>query len=643
MAYDSLHKGYYGTSYRSKIGLHRTSLSADGSYTPSPADPLWDIYIGPLPFLIANNDDRPYLRETVPVRRDRTDQAREPGENSLDSNIWLRSQTSWHLGAGQAYAEPLEEDAEIARFRFYQSGGVDPWTPGSLSLLPEVAQRDTGARQCIGVPSRGVVVSTNSAGVRLYGTAGLSTALSSKTVTKLTASNNYWYGLSTAGLEYGLLSTGGEGGIAAANATALHWGKDRLWMAVGAATYEFTTVNPSTLPTAHYTFKSGSVVDIDSGAGGVYWLVNDAFTSVYVSTVKDDGTLNVPREVAKLPRGETGNFLYCYLDRYLVIGTSAGVRVADCSSATDLPIGPVIVELEGGCLDAAGNGDYIWFTGGTTGVTPTAGGTASPGLYRMDLSRQVSSTSAYGDTAAARFAYASDMYTTAVAGQAYSVTSYGGDIFFTAGPTSVTANLFQQQDTLVDSGWLESGQISFSTAERKTWLSFSVDVSGPGYFQLDASTGVTFSGVTQTQIESPFTNDLDVDVVVHGTSGWLAHRITLTGSGTGQPAESPTLLSLGLRATPAPKRTRYVRLPLKCYDSQIDRNNNPVGYKGFGYDRLKDLEDLEQVGGLITVVDQRTGETLRCQVDKVSYEGTTPPSRDNSNFSGVVTVTLLTV
>ena len=41
----------------------------------------------------------------------------------------------------------------------------------------------------------------------------------------------------------------------------------------------------------------------------------------------------------------------------------------------------------------------------------------------------------------------------------------------------------------------------------------------------------------------------------------------------------------------APKRTRYIRFPLQCTDKQLDRNNNPVGYDGFGYDRLKDLED----------------------------------------------------
>ena len=194
MAYDALHKGYYGVDYRSKIGLHRTSSVTDGPYAAAPTDPLWDIYIGPLPFLIANNDERPYLRESVPARRERTDQAREPGENSLDSNIWLRSQTSWHLGAGQQYAEPLEEDPEIARFRFYQSGGVDPWTPGSLTLLPEVAQRDTGARQCIGVPAGCGRVHGYCRGAAIP-TSGASTQLSTKTVTKLTASGTDWYGI----------------------------------------------------------------------------------------------------------------------------------------------------------------------------------------------------------------------------------------------------------------------------------------------------------------------------------------------------------------------------------------------------------------------------------------------------------------
>ena len=162
MSYDALHKGYYGVTYRSKIGLHRSSLSAENIYALTELDPMWDVYIGPLPFMVGINTDHPYLRETVPARRDRTDQAREPGENSLDSNLWLRSQTSWHLGAGQRYSEPLEEDPEISRFRFYRSGGVDPWEPGQVSLLPATAQRATGARQCLGVPGVGVVVSTNS-------------------------------------------------------------------------------------------------------------------------------------------------------------------------------------------------------------------------------------------------------------------------------------------------------------------------------------------------------------------------------------------------------------------------------------------------------------------------------------------------
>ena len=42
-------------------------------------------------------------------------------------------------------------------------------------------------------------------------------------------------------------------------------------------------------------------------------------------------------------------------------------------------------------------------------------------------------------------------------------------------------------------------------------------------------------------------------------------------------------------------------------------------------------------------MDQRTGESIRCQIDKITYEGTSPPSKNFPNFGGTVTVTLLTV
>jgi hypothetical protein len=188
-------------------------------------------------------------------------------------------------------------------------------------------------------------------------------------------------------------------------------------------------------------------------------------------------------------------------------------------------------------------------------------------------------------------------------------------------------------------GWLSSGQVSYSTSERKTWASMSVDVAGAGYFAVQAASGAAFDPVTSTEIAAPYSGDLDIDASIHEPGGWFEHRVELVGDGS----STPILYAVGLRATPAPRRTRYLRLPLFCFDRQLDRNNNPVGYEGFGYDRLRDLEALEQQGGLITLLDQRTGEAVRCQIEKVSYTADSAPSKSMPNFGGMVTLTVLTV
>lgn len=627
-------KGFYGVDYRSQFGLHRTAASGASADDGSA---MWDCYVGPLPFIMALSEQRPYVRKSVAARRERLDQAREPGENSLDNGMWLRSQTSWHLGAGQAYAEPLEESPDIARFRFADSAGVDPWTPGQLSLLPVTTQRDTGVRRCVGVPGVGLIASTAAAGVRKFPASGASTQISTKTVSTIVASDSRWYGLSTSGLEYGDLSGAtGAGAVAAAGATALHWGKDRLWLGVGAVLYEITTVAPSSLPTATHTFRAGSIADIDSGAGGTYVLVNGQLTSVFVISAKDDGTLNAPREVLTLPRGETGVFLYGYLGRYLVIGTNKGVRVADCSQAADLPVGPIIVS--GACYDAVGDGEFIWVSG--TVQPDPAVATYRPGLVRLSLANVVSAVAAYGDSAAARYAYATDVWAETT-GSTWSVSVYEGILFLVAGADSASSTLWQRGTTPVDRGWVQTGQISFSTSERKAWTSITLEAGEVGYLSVEATTGgPTWNPVTQTEVATPYNGDLALDSQHHPASGWLAHRVHLVwSSGSG-----PVLYSVGLRALPAPtRRARRYQIPLECFDWQLDRYGNRVGYRGFAFDRVADLEALETSGELVQITDRRSGEVVRAQIEDVQFDATTAPSRVADNYGGTVMLTLLVV
>lgn len=636
------HMGLGGLIYRTQIGLHRSSSETQVDGTA----PVWDVYIGGLPFMLATNPEMTYQRETVPTRRERFDSEREPGEASLDSGLWLRSQTSWHLGAGQRYAEPLEGDPSIARFRFHDSGGVDPWTSGQLSLLPSTASVAAGVRHAVGVPALGVVAATNT-GIVAYAADGTPTALTSAgdlvsdpalgLITRITASDTHWYGISAAKLHWGLLTGGGLGSVAS-TATAVAWVKDRLWLGESKGKlYEIPNNPPTVLPAVFHTFRSGNVVDIDSGAGGVYVMVDGPQTAIYVVTAQDSGTLNPPREVATLPKGEAGRVLYGYLGGFLVIGTDQGVRVADCSEASSLPVGPLIIEEHGGCWDAVGQGNYIYVTAGTEKVSPD-GVERLPGLYRIDLAAPIRATA--NDTSAARFAYATDLYCD-IAGDAWCVTTSGGRIWVVAGAQN-DADLWRQSDTLVSGGWITSGEITYSTAERKSWLSLTADVTGAGDFYLRVTTdSAALQAVTQTMIPAPWSGSQMMDTTVTPASTWLSWRLDLTGDGT--EAGSPTVQAVGLRATPAPRRTRHIRLPLLCTDIEVDRNQTPVGYEGFGYDRLLDLEALEEAGELVLVTDTRTGETRKCQIDRVAFIGSTPPDRGRGNFGGVLQVTLLTV
>ena len=109
------------------------ATAAASSYTLNAE--AYDIAINDKPFFIAATPDTPYRRESAPAKREQIDQTTEPGEQSF-TGWWFRSQSSFHLGAGAKFFEPVQE-ANL-RFRFWDSEGVDVWTKGEVSLLKDV-------------------------------------------------------------------------------------------------------------------------------------------------------------------------------------------------------------------------------------------------------------------------------------------------------------------------------------------------------------------------------------------------------------------------------------------------------------------------------------------------------------------------
>jgi len=115
----------YDISTNTTSGTQSFSLNAEA----------FDIAVNDMPFFLASTDETPYRRESAPSKREQIDQTTEPGEQSF-TGWWFRSQSSFHLGAGAKFFEPVQD--ETLRFRFSDSEGVDVWTKGQTSLLKDV-------------------------------------------------------------------------------------------------------------------------------------------------------------------------------------------------------------------------------------------------------------------------------------------------------------------------------------------------------------------------------------------------------------------------------------------------------------------------------------------------------------------------
>jgi len=99
-------------------------------------DIAYDVALGGMPFIYAISDQRPYVRQTAPYRKEQFDNQTEPGEQSL-TGWWIRSQSSFHDGTGITFYDPALIPGE-GTFQFKDSKGVDIWTEGQVTLLNDV-------------------------------------------------------------------------------------------------------------------------------------------------------------------------------------------------------------------------------------------------------------------------------------------------------------------------------------------------------------------------------------------------------------------------------------------------------------------------------------------------------------------------
>ena len=479
-------------------------------------DIAYDLVIDDLPFIVNVSNQNPYRRETAQYRKDQFDNSQEPGEQSL-TGWWLRSQTSWHNGAGITFYEPGTDYQHVSH-RFSDSRGVDLWTNGEARLLPEVVDVYTGNNLIhagLGNDGSGdVLVSGDSAGVlRKISFSGDNQATTGPTSGSYTISTHSAYPFSS-------VTTDGTNYYATCN-RAIHTGPIGSDSDVLAFKYSNSDVtgtfikyvkgyvlfgfrqsiyNMNSLPAGFVPSGASRTTSSHSHTSGTdtmppglkthinpNWIWNDATAgpnAIYMSgnagsngevwQVLFDETTNTidmagATMVVSLPDGETVNAIHYYLG-VLAVGTNKGLRICPINVNGQVAIGPLL--YENGYYPVKGfteEGNYIYAATKTNNET---GNKTHACLIRVDLSAQFDDGT---------YAYAHDLEYRSSVNEAYVITNKA----LTSNVATLTTNIphdFNVGNTVTVSG---------------------VDATFNGTYTITAVTSTTFSyAKTATNVTS---------------------------------------------------------------------------------------------------------------------------------------------
>jgi hypothetical protein len=617
-----------------------------GSTAYIPTGPAYDVAFAGLPFFLAASDEQPYRRVTAQYRKQQIDQTREPGEQTL-TGWWVRSQSSFHLGAGIKYFEPIQE--ESLRFQYTESKGIDVWTRGQATLLNDTAPFYTGAApaQMIGVndgTNDCIIVSDGSALKKI------TTAGSASTYTQ-TGTPSTIYSLTTNGKQYffvngttvhrgNLAGTTSDTEIYTAASTTratIRYVKQRLLVAIGPAIYELNA-NASastTLPTPLYTHPNSSWVwsSISEGPQAIYisgYDPNGTSSSVYKVGLDPTTpnallfpTLETPTVIIDLPTGEYINDFDVYLGTYAILATSQGFRVGVADATGDIQYGPLLFR-DAACTAIAFKDSYAY-------ISTLVDGAA--GLVRTDLSTTVIASALY-------FPWAWDLVANGTAATASQVAFFGNSdrAAFSTG-NNVWA---ESTGDLVASGYLRTGYIRYNTLETKIYklLQARIDTSNGGLAieSIDSRDNTYNIGSFSQGTTVP-----EINVNYPTTSQeYLGFKFTITRSST-DATKGPLFTGYQLKSLPAVPRQRLIQYPVFCYDHESDKFSNEVGFEGSAYQRMSQLESIENVGDTIRVQDFRTGEEYLGIIEEMDFINKTPEDKRFSGFGGTLLVTIRTI
>jgi hypothetical protein len=619
-----------------------------GATSYSSTSEAYDVAFAGLPFFLAASDDTPYRRVTAQYRKQQIDQTREAGEQTL-TGWWLRSQSSFHLGAGIKYFEPAQD--ESLRFQFTKSKGVDVFTNGQVTLLNDTASFYSGSdpAQLIGLNdgTDDCIIFTDGTAIKKQASsAGSPTTITQagtpSTIFSLTTDGSNYYFINGTRVHrgsVGAVPADAEIYTAASTTRAtIRFVKQRLILAKENVLYELdaNATASAVLPTALYTHPNPNWVwsSISEGPQAIYvagYDPNGTSSSVFKITLDLANAnalgfpeLNVPSVVIDLPDGESINDFDVYLGLYAVLATSAGFRVGIVDNTGDIQYGPLLFK-DAPCKGIAFKDNFAF-------ISTLIEGEA--GLIRTDLSTTVVSNSL-------NFPWAWDLIAAGTGTSATDVAFFGNSdrlVFST-----VSDDIWAESTTsLVESGYIQTGYIRYNTLEPKIFkLLFPRFISTDGSLSLQSidSAGNTYNigtyaqGATITESGIPYPAS---------AQEYLGFKFTFNRSSTNI-LLGPTFNGYQIKSLVATPRQRLIQYPVFCYDHESDKFGVEVGYEGFAFSRMQQIETVENLGDTIVVQDFRTGESFIGLIEEMDFINRTPTDKRFSGFGGTLLITIRSV
>jgi hypothetical protein len=660
----------------------------DISYTASGesfdlTDVAYDVSIANIPFILKVDNQNPYRRETAQYKKDQFDNSPEPGEQSL-TGWWVRSQTSWHNGAGIEFYEP-GTDYEHVSHRFYDSRGVDVWTVGELRLHKDVFHAYTGARginAATGQYDKVVSGVTTPTDVLVSGDAnGILKRLELNGDSAISTTSNYVYTATSypqghSGSNYPFTSVTTSGGKYYATCDgAIHRGtvgtldSDVVFARHSAGSKAFvkyakgfiffgennilnliddnqgnTNAHSGALPAGKQydsrthldsTFVwndiAGGQTNIyasgNAGNNGEIWKIgfDAAPIATNNSTILPDlsgSTVNVT-----LPDSETVRSIHYYLG-YLVVGTNRGIRICPVNINGDITLGPLLVETAYPVNGFTERGTYIYAatkadnSGNTNGI-----------LIRIDLSQQF-------DDGTFAYSYDLEYQSTPDSSDCTEVYNLNDRLVMVIEEGGAAGELQVEHTTNYrTSGWLQTGKIRYGTVEPKFFKYLQTRgliASGDGIaVQTIDNAGNPYDIITLDSTSIDENIELSQP---RGGQEFIAIKFTLNN---GSPITNyPILQSYQLKSIPGVPRQRMYQFPLSCYDIEMDKYNGQFGYKGRANEVVQTLEELESIGDFVLIKDYRTDESFQGVIEEVRFTNESSPDKDSNGYGGLLLVTV---